>query len=113
MFSLTCPEPLHRLYALVGQDRIEETMAEGAPSIQSAVAYLVLEEHTPDDWRRAAALMVEAGACNARALDDPEQFWVAVLGLTTGIDPFTGEDLGQPATRARPHRPRRGPFRRR
>jgi hypothetical protein len=102
----------------VGRDRIDQEMADGCPSIMAAVAYLILEEHGPDDWRHATELLIEAGGCNTNALEDPEQFWTALLGSAVGIDPFTGERIGppvrdHPVRRARPHGPRRGPFRRR
>jgi hypothetical protein len=109
---------MHRLFAIVGRDRIDREMAEGCQSVMAAVAYLMLEEHGPEQWRQGVELMVESGGCNHHALEDPELFWTAVLGAAMGIDPWTGERTGPPIRdhsprRARPHGPRRGPFRRR
>jgi hypothetical protein len=125
MFDPTCPNPMHRLFALVGKDRIDHEMATTDwPNLLSAVAYLVLEEHSPEQWQQALALVLEAAP---RPLADPvaeagrldaEQFWVEMMAEAVGMDPATGEWVrppiyDHPRSRTRPHGPRRGPFRRR
>lgn len=69
IFAPDCPEPVHRLFALIGQDAISEWM-EGAPSAGHAVIMAALE--MPCHLHGAAVrLMHEAGWCNETAVADP------------------------------------------
>ena len=123
-FSADCENPMHRLFALVGKDRIDHEMATTDwPNLLGAAAYLVLEEHDPEEWQQALALVLEAAprppadpVAEAARLD-AEQFWVEIMAGAVGMDPTTGEFVepplrDHPVRWARPHGPRRGPFRR-
>jgi hypothetical protein len=68
-FAPDCPEPIHRLLALIGPDAISEWM-DGAPSTGHAIvmAAVALPCHLHG---AAVRLMHEAGWCNEQALAEP------------------------------------------
>jgi hypothetical protein len=79
-FAPDCPEPFHRLFALVGQDTIAEWMDSGAPSIAHAVIFGALD--LPCSQHPAAVqLLHHAGLCTEKALEDPCSALHALAGL--------------------------------
>jgi hypothetical protein len=68
-FAPDCPEPIHRLFALIGRDALGEWL-DGAPSVAHAVVMAALDMpcHLHAD---AVRLMHEAGWCNETAVADP------------------------------------------
>jgi hypothetical protein len=79
-YAPDCPEPMHRLFALVGQDKISEWMDSGAPGIAHAVIFAALE--LPCNMHPAVIrLLHEAGHCNEKALEDPCQALHAIAEM--------------------------------
>jgi hypothetical protein len=127
----SCPDPLHRLYALVGGPAAiaREQFDARLPTPTAAIAALLLRRHGEEDQQAAAALMVEAGHATPDVFQVPASFWRAVLrdegqpegdGTLPRVGTRPGTGVGElppippaPASR-RPHgrgRIRRGPKR--
>ncbi len=57
----TCPEPLHRLAALVGEEAINSWLDDGTPSIAAAVVMAALDDLPEHLYPQAVELLIEAG----------------------------------------------------